>query len=237
MNGIWLARSRPHPKMGKAVPSVHLGFCHTGFVYTPFMMSVLAWERYEAQNNQRLPAYSAIKHPVIADSRNDLVRKFLKSGEEWLWMLDPDIQFPPETCVKLMGLADPDTAPIVAAAYWNDVADQRCLTWHAQTEEGLRTFRRLPEVDGGIVLGSCGMGCTLIHRRVLRKMQEVLSDDPWPWFGHDLVDKPTGAERAGEDVTFCIRARELGFRIVGHCGVTVEHYKPGYVAHGGVKGD
>ena len=93
-------------------------------------------------------------------------------------------------------------------------------------------FSKLPDVDAGVELGSCGMGCTLIHRNVFEKLQQILSDDPWPWFGHDIIQTVRGAERAGEDVTFCKRAREAGFKIVGHCGVTVEHYKPLYMPHG-----
>ena len=197
-------------------------------VYTPFMLSVLAWERYEVQTNSRLPAFSAVKHAIIAESRNDLVRQFLKhdARADWLWILDPDIVFQPDVCSRLFEVAHPTEAAIVAAAYWNEYDDGNlCLTWHAQTEEGLRLFRRLPDVNGGIEIGSCGMGCTLIHRGVFEAFS---GNDPWRWFGHDLI----GGERAGEDVTFCQRARALGFRTVGHCGVTVEHFKAHYIAHG-----
>lgn len=217
-------------------PSVHLGFCHTGTVYTPFMLSILAWERYEVQTNGRLPAYSAVKHVIIGESRNQLARQFLDTDSEWLWVLDPDIQFQPDTLDRLLAVADPQQAPIVAAAYWNEYdGGKRCLTWHAATKEGLRLFRKLPG-EQVIVLGSCGMGCTLIHRSVFEKLQKKFRHDPWPWFGHDVIQTSNGTERAGEDVTFCVRARKAGFRVVGHCGVTVEHYKPHQMAHGEVSG-
>ena len=201
------------------------------------MLSVLAWDRWEAENNGRLPAYSRVKHSIIADSRNALARQFLnhRAKAEWLWVLDPDIEFMPDACHRLLEVADPKHAPIVAGAYWNEYADpdegvQHALTWHAQTEKGLQLFRRLPKIDQAIELGSCGMGCTLIHRSVFTKLARLHRDDPWPWFGHDII--PGLEDRAGEDVTFCLRARKAGFRVVGHCGVTVEHYKPTYMRHG-----
>jgi hypothetical protein len=202
------------------------------------MLSVLEWERWLVQHEGYLPGFSATKHVIVSDNRNRLVREFLAhpAAAEWLWVLDPDIKFPPDTCSRLLGVADPVEASIVAAAYWNEYdGGERCLTWHAQTDDGLRLFRRLPDVAGAVEIGSCGMGCTLIHRTVFESLAEAHSDDPWPWFGHDIIDTSNGPDRAGEDVTFCVRAREQGFRVVGHCGVVVEHYKPTYIAHGEAK--
>jgi Glycosyltransferase like family 2 len=197
------------------------------------MMSVLGWYGYEATHHKRLPAYSAQQHVIISDSRNNLVRHFLEQDDEWLWILDPDVVFKPETLDNLLSIADPDEAPIVAAAYWNEYdGDQRFLTWHAATEDGLRLFKALPKLEKGVLIGSCGMGCTLIHRKVLETLQEAHRDDPWTWFGHDIIETSLGPQRAGEDVTFCKRARDQGFRIVGHCGVVVEHYKPQFMPHG-----
>ena len=199
------------------------------------MLSVLRWERWLVVNEGYLPSYSATKHLYVAENRNNMVAEFLReSNADWLWVLDTDIEFAPDTCARLLAVADPVEAPIVAAAYWQNYdEDGRALTWHAATPEGLRLFRSLPQLDGPIEIGSCGMGCTLIHRSVFERLSEAHRDDPWRWFGHDII--PGLEERAGEDVTFCMRARDAGFRIVGHCGVTVEHFKPTYMPHGEVK--
>ena len=53
---------------------------------------------------------------------------------------------------------------------------------------------------------ACGMACTLIHREVLRAVEDANGDDPWTWFGHDLVN----GLRLSEDYTFCRRARAAG---------------------------
>lgn len=236
MSGTSLARShrRQQKKLNRPrTPIVHIGWCHVDYMFWPFMHSVLQWERYMIRTNGYLPAFSARKHAIIADSRDGLVRQFLEQDADWLFMLDPDIQFPPDTSDRLLELAHPTESPIIAGAYWNAYQDdERCLTWHAATPEGLRLFKRLPDLKGGIEIGSCGMGCTLIHRNVFLRLQEARPEEPWPWFGHDIIETSTGPDRAGEDVTFCVRAREAGFKIVGHCGVTVEHFKPQFMTHG-----
>lgn len=215
-------------------PSVHLGFCHTGQVHTDFLLSILNWERYEASVNGRLPAFSATKKVFVAENRNDLVKQFLKheAQAEWLWTLDPDIIFQPDDLAKLQAVAHPDKAPIVAGAYYlNPEEAEASTTWHAHTDEGLRLFRTVPPVDGGIEIGSCGMGCTLIHRSVFETLQKIYADDPYPWFAHDRMEFDDGPVYAGEDVTFCLRARGAGFTVVGHCGVVVEHLKTMRVPH------
>ena len=71
------------------------------------------------------------------------------------------------------------------------------------------------------------MGCTLIHREVLEALQAEWQDkDAWVWFGHDLVKGKDGKlERAGEDVTMCVRARALGYKTWGLTDVRLAHHK------------
>jgi hypothetical protein len=57
-------------------------------------------------------------------------------------------------------------------------------------------------------------------------MYEAHQDDPWKWFNHDLVQiRDRDPERLGEDITFCVRARELGFKIYGTPNVCCGHVK------------
>jgi hypothetical protein len=76
-----------------------------------------------------------------------------------------------------------------------------------------------------IPLQWCGMGLTLIHRRVFEAIAEAYADDEWTWFGHDLITVNGQRKRCGEDVTFTHRARELGFPVFGTPKVTAGHIK------------
>ena len=65
------------------------------------------------------------------------------------------------------------------------------------------------------------MGFTLIHRSVLEKLAVEYADDPWHYFGHDIINN----SHVGEDLTFCNRARKAGFSVWGHGGVLLGHTK------------
>ena len=75
-------------------------------------------------------------------------------------------------------------------------------------------------------MASVGMGFTLIHRRVLEALQKAKPKHRWAWFGHDeVVDENGFIDCMGEDPTFCMRAKALGFKIQGHSGIAVGHKK------------
>ena len=221
--------------MTQQIPRVSLGISYQYQVHARFWVSVMEWERYLLTTQGYLPAYYSSDHGLMAASRNQTARSFLAADSaDWLWLVDSDIAFSPEASSRLLAVADPVERPIVTGAYWNDFGDSgHCLTWCVETDDGPGLVKVLPPANRLMELRSCGMGCTLIHRTVFEKLAELHRDDPWPWFGHD-VDEPRPGEftRAGEDVTFCLRARKAGFKIVGHCGVVVEHHKAHRVSHG-----
>ena len=212
------------------------GFCHVGKVDTVFMMSLFNVYDYEHRNQPGVPVCWPVctSNAVVADARDALVRHFLSTDCEWLWVLDPDIVLKPDTLRKLYLVADPKRAPIISAPYWGEFGTDdkpvRCVVWLADAEGGMRPFVRLPEDENTLMeLAACGMGCTLIHRTVFEALQKAHGSDPWPWFAHDILENKNGRQRAAEDVTFCLRARKAGFPVFGHCGAQVGHHKMGLV--------
>lgn len=134
-------------------------------------------------------------------ARNTLVEYTLESGAEWLWFMDDDHAFSPDTLVNLLRHDLPlvvpvcltRAAPFAPVTFTERVGDDRYLPIYLpeQEETGL--------VE--LVAGGCaGM---LIHRDVLEAVEE-------PWFEYGF---------ASEDLIFCEKAQAAGFTI--HCDLSV----------------
>jgi hypothetical protein len=50
---------------------------------------------------------------AVAAARNEVVKGFLRSGDDWLFWLDADMGFAPDTLHRLLEAADPVDRPIV----------------------------------------------------------------------------------------------------------------------------
>lgn len=176
-----------------------LAYVHPGHVSHDFLGSVL--EVLAGQKHQMLLAGEQ-SGVLISRARNHLTQMFLDSDAEYLWFIDTDISFVPETLDRLIE-AD---LPIVSALYYGK--DKRGSAFPVGNIRSGNKFNRVPaarlkgkkpaEVDG------VGMGCCLIKREVL----ESLGVRPlWP-FAEILYE----GEPMGEDITFCVRAAERGYK-------------------------
>lgn len=201
-------------------------FAGTNVIQQTLFDCIFKFASFDAVNRNIFSGYTHASSGYIPLGRNILVEKFLKTDAEWFLSIDWDIVFQPEDVYKLIDAADPNEVPIIAGCYVTYMGDDAKLTpcWMVHADEAKDIpFEPAGEIIGGriVPLTLVGMGFTLIHRTVLETMQKNFADDPWPWFGHDIV----GGERLGEDWTFCQRARESGFTIWGHEDVQLGHSK------------
>ena len=207
--------------------SVVLGFLHPGNVSADFMRSVVNLLIFDMGHDQLitdkggwlpLPA-----GPNLSAPRCKLVRSFLESGIEWLWMLDSDMTFPPQTLNRLMDSASSER-PIVGGLCFGRTNEDGLVyfpTLFDFDETGQAYRYQTYPADTLIEVGATGTACLLIHRDVLVKMGENFPE-PLPWFQEE-VNSFGGLN--GEDVTFCLRARSLGFPIYVDTGVKLGHVK------------
>ncbi|MDP3768186.1 MAG: hypothetical protein Q8S13_09235 [Dehalococcoidia bacterium] len=207
--------------------TVVLGYVHPGFVAEPFMASVLRCYARDIRGHQHLRGTAEAHTSLIAYGRNIVVGEFLKAGDaEWLWMADTDIGFAPDALCQLVEAADPVERPIVAGLAFVSQHGQIVANW-ARWDAERTALLPLVELPSAVLseIDGCGMAFTLIHRNVLEALlAEHGGRDPgWAWFGHDQVR--SGGIRLGEDYTFCLRAQRLGFKVWGHRGPFLDHYK------------
>lgn len=206
---------------------VVLGYCHTGVLHHHFVESLINLSFYDAKHENVLRAIISVQNSYIPDARNNLVTEFLKQGGEWLISVDHDMVFEPSFAEQMLRLAvDNPDKKIIGALYFNWLNDKKLWsTWMEKTDKGLFTTVTYFEANILRELSSCGMGGTIIHRSVFEKIAELYKHDPWKWYAHDCLDIGNGMDRVGEDLTFCWRAKQSGFKTWGYSGITLGHVK------------
>jgi hypothetical protein len=213
-----------------------LGYVHNGTVCQEFMQSVLACLYADWRDRQVLTTTLATRSPSIAHNRNEVVRQFLQTDADWLWFVDTDMAFDPDTAYRMIDAANECGAKILSALYFGysvtDLEGQPILwpqwfRFRRKDEETTITLPVVQKIEPGIQeLGAAGMGCCIIHRDVLVAMKEKYGSDGWIWFAHDLCRDRHGAPaRMGEDVSFCARAAAVGYKTFGHGAIGVGHIK------------
>jgi hypothetical protein len=144
--------------------------------------------------------------------RNLIADWVVKGPYDYLFSVDYDISFKPDTLVKMLS-HDKD---IVTGIYRQRNMDNQILEVFEPNDRGGFTHipwdkiknTPLPEV------GACGFGCVLIKKK-------VMVDIGYPQFKyHSALNH---AETFSEDLDFCRKAREKGFKLFADTSIVCEH--------------
>ena len=150
---------------------------------------------------------------LIYNSRNNLSTMAIERGVDYILWLDSDMTFPPNTLIKL--LEDRDKGDIITGVYYRRVKPYHPVLFDKlEIKDDVCEWSDQLEIkDELFEVGGCGFGCVLTPTHVL---VDVLSK-----YGNAFA--PIGG--VGEDLSFCWRARECGYKIVcdpsiqcGHVG-------------------
>lgn len=167
--------------------------------------------------------------PFHEENRNNLVRKFMPAKADWLLQIDTDMVFDYLDIYALYDAAIESGAKILSALCFTripqDGHDKPVLV-PAQFDFVDGVLNPRMEMRPGVYeIDAAGGACMLVHKSVFLEMEKHYQGDSWKWYGRDLVMTPTGPERMGEDITFCIRAKKHGFKVYGCGHVVFNHMK------------
>lgn len=178
----------------------------------------------------------------IAPGRNEVVNSFLTDTDgRWLFFVDTDMGFEPDTVDRLLKSADPQERPVMGALCFGQKHKAQApmnahrfrmqptiLNWAEikdPPEVGVTPVMDYPR-DQVIQVGATGAACVLIHRSALEKMHERYGPT---WF--DMATHPTagaGKPRTfSEDISFCLRANACGIPIHVDTAIKTTHHKGG----------
>lgn len=146
----------------------------------------------------------------IPDAHNYVTQEALECvpAADFIWYVEEDVVPAPDTLLRLLSLM---TMPEYAEA-GIAIAD------YPMPGEGRLsgTAHRF----GGHEIFYCGMGCTLVRRQVFEALEEPYfrTDRQYMYNGQRapftvLTEREAECPYGGQDVAFCIAARNAGFRI------------------------
>ncbi len=161
---------------------------------------------------------------LVYASRNELATRAIQMGADYVFWLDSDMVFDPDTLERCF--ADLDKGDIVTGLYFRRVAPYSPVIYDKLDidEHGACTWEETKTIpDDVFEVAGCGFGCVLLPTDIIMDVQSRF----------DAMFNPING--TGEDLSFCWRARQLGFKIVcdpkislghvGHLTITREHYE------------
>lgn len=148
---------------------------------------------------------------LIYTSRDRLAKQAVETGADYVFWLDSDMMFSRDTLKML--LEDRELGDIITGIYYRRVEPYTPVLFDKLEidEKGCHWtgFETLPEEP--FEVGGCGFGCVLMPTHIFLDVVDK--------FG--LMFTPIGS--VGEDVAFCWRARQCGYKIIADPRVQLGH--------------
>lgn len=187
------------------------------------LIAVPCMDQVPAQFAQCLATLTKVESSAVAfqigslvyTSRNNLAAIAIEQGADYIFWLDSDMMFAPDTLVRMFD--DLKHGDIVSGLYFRRVAPFTPVIYNKLDidDVGRCTFEEPKEIpDEVFEIEGCGFGCVL--------MPTDIAMDVMAKYGAPFT--PIGG--TGEDLSFCWRARQLGYKFV--CDPKIEL---GHVGH------
>lgn len=183
-------------------------------VHTMFTYDLVNLVCYHTLNTNDAISLKISEGTLIANQRAELSLDAMREGCSHLLFIDSDMRFPQDMISRLL-------------AHDVDIVATNCARRRMPTGPTAQIYKEngdrelvwsMPESTGLQEVGSVGMGVMLIKAGVFKALSEPWYETPWRSDKRGYI---------GEDVFFCKKAREAGFKIwidhdvskeIGHIG-------------------
>lgn len=234
------------PPLDEPADLVVLSYVCSNEVAYSWHRSMVQLALYDGRTHQRLGRDLERVHALrygtggLIEARNQAVYDFLTEfpDAQWLFWLDTDMGFPPDTLEALLEAADPADRPMVGAL---------CFSQQEIESDGMGGRRTQPTpvlydwitVDGQsgyavrwdyprdtvTQVHATGSACVVIHRSVFERIQKEFGP---VWY--DRIPNPSTAQLFSEDLSFCVRAGAVGIPVFVDTRVQTTHLKQVWVS-------
>jgi cephalosporin hydroxylase len=144
--------------------------------------------------------------------RNLVADWVIRYNYDYLFSIDSDIAFPPDTLKKMLN----HDVDMVSGIYIQRIPDTHTIEIMRKTPQGGVSHVDFSDIaDQGLVpIDACGFGCLLIKGEVIKSI-------PYPHFVYkSAIDH---ANTYSEDVYFCTQATDRGFKIWADTDIICDH--------------
>jgi hypothetical protein len=162
-----------------------------------------------------IQSFSPVGH-MVADARNSIVQSFIEQEFEWLFFIDHDTVIPPGTVLKLNERMLEHKIPVWSGLYFTKSVPSEPLVYRGRGNGYFTDWKIGDEVWTSAV----PMGCTMIHRSILKIMWEeaetyeymgqtvrrVFETPARTWFDPETMNWYT--QTGTEDLEWCMQLVE-----------------------------
>lgn len=140
---------------------------------------------------------------LIYTSRNNLAQQAIQMDADYVFWLDSDMVFEPDTLIRMLKTVKERNIDILSGLYFRRVKPYSPVLFDKLDIRknicSWSEFKKIP--DDVFEIGGCGFGCVLMETSVFLSVQSK----------HGNMFAPISNN--GEDIAFCWRARDCGYTI------------------------
>jgi predicted O-methyltransferase YrrM len=204
----------------------HIIFCLPG---APTLNNAMSWDdmrtAFAQKGDLRMTVVRGGGSSVV-HLRNDILahevvgpKKYAKPfgglDYDFMMWIDSDSVYRPDDFFKLLNL-DVDIATGIVPI---DLEPGRAAAGNIDLAKGITSYLRLGMIGPEpFEVGWCGFAFLLVRHGVFETLD-------YPWFDLPFYTVGESIVYPGEDISWCMRVRKLGYKIIAHPGVRVDHEK------------
>lgn len=218
--------------------AVALAYVNSNEVTYSWHHSMIEMIGYDMAHKGRVlqGGYIAIRHGTggLVEARNKAIVSFLTEGRaDWLFWIDTDMGFAPDTIDRLVESADPTERPIVGGLCFSqrETHADGMGGWRCAATPTIYDYVQMGdqhgfavnwdyEPDSMVECAGTGSACILIHRSVFVKIEEQFGP---AWYSR--VQNKSMGQLVSEDLSFCMHAMAAGFPLFVNTAVKTTHQK------------
>lgn len=152
---------------------------------------------------------------LIYTSRNEIAKRAIQTGADLVMWFDSDMVFNPDTLTRMLNVLDDNDLDMLSGIYYRRTEPFSPVIYRhmdideeeekAQYDDVVTFPNELFEIE------ACGFGCVL--------MKTEMFIDVYTHYGN--MFSPIG--NIGEDIAFCWRARQCGYKIYAEPSIMLGH--------------